>query len=285
MKEILELEPILIEKMWGEKYEDVSDKRIGEIILLSGDNESNTILNGSWKNKKFVEYIKQSKIEKLGKKYDLENGFTLQIKIINAIENLSLQVHAKEEFWYILDAEKDSCLYLGLKKFLSIAQIEEKCKNSTIMNDMRKYKIKRGDCIRVPKGTIHAIGGGIKVLEVKEICKTYRLYDFGRKRSLDLNEALNYVDVTRNRFMCNRNVDNKIASINKYNIHLLHIEQEKVFKINEDSCWIIFCVSGFIQLRSKIGQVELIENTLKFIPANFGKSQIQGIADLLIVKF
>jgi mannose-6-phosphate isomerase len=135
----------------------------------------------------------------------------LLVKYIFTSEKLSIQVHpddaqarkrgfqnGKTECWYVLEAEPDSRLGLGLKSELSSADIRSAALDGSIEELMDWKPVRAGDCILVPAGTIHAIGAGIALLEFQQnIDLTYRLYDYGRPRELHLDDA---VDVSRSDF-------------------------------------------------------------------------------------
>ena len=128
----------------------------------------------------------------------------LMVKYLFTSEKLSIQVHpndrqarriglphGKEESWYILDAEPDAVLGLGLKKTVSATKL----RTAAILGEIEQLidwkPVKKGDYFHVPAGTIHAIGPGISLIEVQgNVDITYRLYDYGRPRELHLEEAI-----------------------------------------------------------------------------------------------
>jgi mannose-6-phosphate isomerase len=128
----------------------------------------------------------------------------LLVKHIFTSERLSVQVHpdddqarqrglagGKSECWYILDAEPGATLALGLARPLPVAQLREAALDGSIERLLRWRPAQRGDFYYVPAGTIHAIGPGISLVEVQQPADvTYRLFDYGRKRELHLEDAL-----------------------------------------------------------------------------------------------
>ena len=133
--------------------------------------------------------------------------YPLLVKIIQANENLSIQIHpddtqaklyencrGKTECWYILSAEKNTKLIYGLKKDYS----KEELKNAITQNTLEQYlnyeKVEAGDFIYIPAGTVHAICGGLRILEVQQSSDiTYRLYDYGRGRECHIEKGLNCI--------------------------------------------------------------------------------------------
>jgi len=138
--------------------------------------------------------------------FEAPKGIKLELmaKYLFTSEKLSIQVHpndrqarrigfphGKEESWFILDAEPDAVLGLGLKKTVSATKL----KTAAILGEIEQLidwkPVKKGDYFHVPAGTIHAIGPGISLVEVqRNIDITYRIYDYGRPRELHLEEAI-----------------------------------------------------------------------------------------------
>ncbi len=133
-------------------------------------------------------------------------GITLGLmtKYLFTSEKLSIQVHpneriarrqgyrtGKEECWYILDADPDAVMGLGLKKEVSAAKLRAAIACDQIEALMDWKPAKAGDFFYVPAGTIHAIGPGITLIEIQQnLDITYRLFDYGRGRELHLDEAI-----------------------------------------------------------------------------------------------
>lgn len=133
----------------------------------------------------------------------------LLVKIIQANDTLSIQVHpdddwavklegsgnrGKTECWYVLDAADDAKLVYGIKK----GYTNEVLAKAIQTNDLEKYlefvNVKKGDFIYIPAGTVHAIGSGLRLLEVQQSCDlTYRLYDWGRGREVHIEKGLSVI--------------------------------------------------------------------------------------------
>lgn len=134
----------------------------------------------------------------------------LLAKYLFTSERLSIQVHpsdeqarsrglprGKTECWYILDAEPGATLGLGLKRKASSNELRAAALNGSIEQLMDWRPVGAGDFFMVPPGTIHAIGGGISLLEFQQNSDvTYRLYDYGRPRELHLDEAVSVADAS-----------------------------------------------------------------------------------------
>lgn len=128
----------------------------------------------------------------------------LLIKLIFTSAKLSVQVHpddrlgrvrgyphGKTECWYILDAEPEAAIALGFKSDVDAATVKASALDGCIEEMLQWLPVKSGDFFYVPAGTVHAIGGGITVLEVQQnLDVTYRLFDYGRPRELHLADAI-----------------------------------------------------------------------------------------------
>jgi mannose-6-phosphate isomerase len=132
----------------------------------------------------------------------------LLAKYIFTSERLSIQVHpddeqararglprGKSECWFIIDAEPGAVIGLGLVHQMDADELREAALNGSIERLLDWRRVAAGDFFYVPAGTIHAIGGGISLLEFQQNCDvTYRLYDYGRPRELHLDDALAVAD-------------------------------------------------------------------------------------------
>lgn len=132
----------------------------------------------------------------------------LLVKYLFTSERLSVQVHpddkaaqargfprGKDEAWIILSAEPDSTIALGLTKSFEPEAVRAGALDGSI-EDMLYWKpVKAGEVIYSPAGTIHAIGKGLRVVEVQQnLDLTYRFYDYGSARELHLDDAMEVSD-------------------------------------------------------------------------------------------
>ena len=141
------------------------------------------------------------------------DSFPVLIKLIDAKDNLSIQVHPYDEYaqrveheqgkteaWYVIDCEEGAELIYGFKKEISSQEFEERIMNNTLLDVVNSVPVKKGDLFFIESGTLHAIGKGILLAEVQQNSNsTYRVYDYGRvgadgkPRELHIKKA---VDVT-----------------------------------------------------------------------------------------
>lgn len=128
----------------------------------------------------------------------------LLVKLLFTSHNHSVQVHpddsaararglprGKDEAWLVLAAEPDARIALGLAQPLAREELARVAADGTIVDLLDWRPLRTGDFVYVPAGTIHTLSGGLTLLEVQQNCDvTYRLYDFGRGRPLDVEAAV-----------------------------------------------------------------------------------------------
>jgi mannose-6-phosphate isomerase len=144
----------------------------------------------------------------------VRNGrFPLLIKILDAQEKLSLQVHPpvgkaralggepKTELWYIADAAPGAALYVGLKSGVTRAQFEAKLENGSVEECFHRIEVRPGDAMFLPSGRVHALGAGLVIFEIQQNSDTtYRVFDWnrlgldGQPRALHIRESLESID-------------------------------------------------------------------------------------------
>lgn len=144
--------------------------------------------------------------------------FPLLLKLIDAKEALSVQVHpddqyahdnehgklGKTEAWLILDAPAGSQLVYGIKEGTTLEQLRAACEQGAAVEPLlRRVDVKPGDVCFIPAGCVHAIGAGITLYEIQQSSDiTYRFYDWdrtdaqGNKRELHLEKALAVTDLS-----------------------------------------------------------------------------------------
>lgn len=194
--------PYFKEVLWGgARLNKVYQKPIpsaqtGESWEVSARPEGMSFVDGV----PFDKFYAQHKTEILGENAPEE--FPLLLKLIDANDRLSVQVHPKDhdsktEMWYILDAEKDAELIMGFKKDISKEELKDRAESGNLEEVMHTVKTHKGDAFFIPAGLVHAIGKGNLILEVQQSSDTtYRLYDYNRGREIHVEQALECADLT-----------------------------------------------------------------------------------------
>ena len=138
----------------------------------------------------------------------------LLAKLLFTSAPLSVQVHptdaaaralgtftsGKDEAWHILEAASDSQVWIGFHQPVSASTLRAASADGTVLSLMRRHAVRSGETLFVPAGTVHAIGAGLVLLEVQDpIDVTYRLFDYGRPRALQVDDALSVADLGSSR--------------------------------------------------------------------------------------
>lgn len=208
--------PAVSELVWGgtrlmTEYAIQSEKRnAAEAWMLSCREDGvNYIQNGVFQGKTLANVLAQYP-ELCGTRGAAFSKFPLLVKLIDAKDDLSIQVHpddaycaqtgkgeGKTECWYILDCEPDAYLVLGFTRDLNREELEKAIETDEIMDYVRRVPVKKGDFFFIEAGTLHAICKGVLLAEVQQNSDTtYRIYDYnrpgldGKPRELHVNDAL-----------------------------------------------------------------------------------------------
>jgi mannose-6-phosphate isomerase len=236
--------PIFMERIWGGRRLESefgkklpAHKRIGESWEIVDREEAQSVVSrGPLKGKTLHELWTNYRVEVFGEstapvppapdrespahnraRSALPDRFPLLIKLLDAQEKLSLQVHPppdvasrlgsepKTEFWYVAGADAGAELYVGLRGRVSPDEFRRALDAGSAADHLHSIKVKRGDAMFLPSGRFHAIGGGNLLVEVQQNSDTtYRVFDWnrlgdsGQPRQLHVEEALasiNFDDV------------------------------------------------------------------------------------------
>ena len=213
--------PIFKERVWGgRKLEQLygkplpADKRIGESWEITDRPEGVSIIaDGPLAGKDLHWLMEHHERELIGTRSSSPARFPLLIKILDAREILSLQVHPparvaeqlggepKTEMWYIADAAPDAELFVGLKHGATRAEFERRIRDGSVARCVHRLAVKSGDAIFLPSGRIHAIGAGLVIFEIQQNSDTtYRVFDWnrvgldGKPRDLHIEQSLASID-------------------------------------------------------------------------------------------
>lgn len=150
-----------------------------------------------------------------GRNVDARSPFPLLIKVLDCQDLLSIQVHpndqiaaclrpgelGKTEAWVILQADAGSRIYAGLQPGVTRAELERHLDTGTVAECLHSFVPQKGQCVFLPAGVVHAVGGGVLMAEVQQSSDiTYRLFDWnrvgpdGKLRALHRDEALQSID-------------------------------------------------------------------------------------------
>ena len=265
MKNILKLRPFYSEKIWGYEEWNLSTHRNGGSIVES----TNKVL-----------------VDELGKE------LPILIKIIQANEALSVQVHPGDEYsrkyendngktecWYILDAKEDASLICGIKPGFNRDSFAKVIAEDKVEENLERVSVKKGDMIYIPSGTVHAIEGGLKILEVQQSSDvTYRMYDWGRDREMHIEKSLDVIDYEM------KNKGGKIDNFTKLETPYFIVEKIVVDGVYEDKVNTEFqsytVISGCGTISCSEGSIELKEEETVYIKKDI-EYKIEGQLELI----
>jgi mannose-6-phosphate isomerase len=217
----LTFQPIFKERIWGGRnlaslYAKPlpPDRRIGESWeICDRPGDESVIARGPLQGKTLHWLMEQHPAELLGPRRKMPPRFPLLIKIIDAQDTLSLQVHPpsdkaaqlggepKTEMWYVAQAGPDAEFFVGLKKGVSRSDFEDKLASQTVAECFHRIPVKPGDAMFLPSGRVHALGARTVIFEIQQNSDTtYRVFDWnrldekGRGRELHVEQSLASID-------------------------------------------------------------------------------------------
>lgn len=315
----LKFDPIYKQIIWGGT--NIS-KHFHRGIVLDGVAESwelccreegtSIVSSGTLKGMSLQDVINKYKDELLGEKTFLAFGthFPLLIKIIDATENLSVQVHpddtyatingennGKNELWYILNAKNNSELVYGVDSNETKAGFSKAISEGKTVEALNFVDIKAGDVFFVPAGKVHAILSGILIAEIQQNSNTtYRIYDWGRVdkdgigRALNTAQALDVIDfgsqnlptiylrpVNNQNYTLDTVLKSEYFNVDKISVH-------RQYKSNTIGGFVIFmCIKGSGAIIYDGGSCSILLGETVLFPACLGKYTINGSITLLSI--
>lgn len=282
MDKVIKLKPIKKSALWGgtffQQFGKGNEEIISELWELSVRGiDSSTVDSGKDKGKRLDEVITKKDV---GPVSDLMPFFPLLIKLIDAKDNLSVQVHPSDEYaltklnsygktemWHIISADEGCGLYVGFNKDYSRNEIEQKLKDGSILETLNFYKVKPGDTFVINAGTIHAIGRGVRLIEIQQNSDiTYRLYDYnrvdknGNPRELHIEKALEVIDYKK--YQKEENSGDLLAKNKYFTVERVSFDGELKLEANGRS----FVSFTFLDGEGKVDDIDYKKFDTFFLP-------------------
>lgn len=316
--EFFNLSPVFKDYIWGgtklkTEFGKESDfDKIAESWELSCYKGCESVISdGIDKGLKLTEYIEKYGKVVLGTDCSEFSDFPVLIKLIDAKDNLSVQVHpdnnyalehehefGKTEMWYIVDCEDGAELLYGFKKEISKPEFKERIENNTLLEVTNSVKVKKGDAFFIRSGTLHAIGKGILIAEIQQNSNTtYRIYDYGRvgndgkPRELHIDKALDVTELKPASAVGDQKIEEhdgyscrKLAECPYFNVSLIEVSDNAEFNADERSFNSILVIDGNAEIYSESQSFKIKKGQSIFIPSGYGKYNIKGKCNIILTK-
>ncbi|MGN0521331.1 MAG: type I phosphomannose isomerase catalytic subunit [Eubacterium sp.] len=315
--EILKLKPVLKDYIWGGErlkkdfgFESNLDK-VAEGWMLSCHKDGKSVIDGGeFDSRTLEEVIDIYGKEKLVGTRSLDFPyFPVLIKLIDAKDNLSIQVHpdneyaervehefGKTEIWYVLDAADDAKLVYGFKEEITSEEFKNAIENNTLMKVLNSVSVKKGDLLFIEAGTVHAIGKGTLIAEIQQNSNsTYRVYDYGRlgadgkPRELHIKKAVD-VSVTKppkydikpmgNPVDKGAYVSTLLTKCDLFTVNHYDVKEKIELNTDEKSFNHILVTDG----SGAINSTEFKKGDSFFVPAGYGKYTVEGNCEIIITN-
>lgn len=306
-KEIILLNPVCTHNIWGgtRLREDfgypIAGDDIGECWGISAHpNGDGTVRNGAFSGMKLSE-VWEKHPEVFGNlSYD---RFPLLTKIIDARDDLSIQVHpddayakvnengsfGKTECWYIVDCPKDAALVIG-HNAKTKEELADMIHEGRWKEFIREIPVKKGDFIQIDPGTVHAIKGGLLILETQQNSDiTYRVYDYdrlsnGQPRELHVEKSIDVItvpaksveDSVKSALGLPENQFNELYSCRYYDIFKVDVNGTMEFEQNYP-----FLLMSVLEGEGSVNGEPVKKGDHFILPNAFGTAEIKGKMSLI----
>ncbi len=240
-------------------------------------------------------------IDRYGKK------FPLLIKLIDAADNLSVQVHpddqlamkrhnslGKTEMWYIISTDRDAKIYAGLSKEITPDEYQSKVSDGTFTDVLATHDSNPGDVFFLPAGRVHAIGAGNLLAEIQESSDiTYRIFDYNRrdangntrelhtelaKDAIDYNVYDNYKSERK------QNESGSLVTCDHFNVTKILADGDINLTFPNDSFTVVMCIDGDLTYSTQSGKHHLTKGHTLLLPATMTKLPLTGQATILLAQ-
>jgi mannose-6-phosphate isomerase len=296
MKSPLTFDPVFMERIWGGRRLESefgkklpANKQIGESWEIVDRPEAQSIVaNGPLRGKTLHDLWTQDRQSIFGKIPDAPR-FPLLLKLLDAQEKLSLQVHPpddvaktlgsepKTEFWYVAAVDSGAELFVGLKESMTREEFKHALENGSVADCVHKIRAKVGDAMFLPAGRFHAVGAGNLLVEIQQNSDTtYRVFDWnrvtepGKSRRLHIDEALQSIDFTdsapalvepKGELL----VRHELFEIQKWNL----TEPREVAPTGQFA--IVYCINGSL----RCADIDLAPGEFFLVPASLQDRQVK----------
>jgi len=307
----LQFAPIFKERVWGGRnLERLFGKPLpaGQVIgesweICDRPGDVSVVANGALAGKDLHWLLENHRHQLLGPASDLGGRFPLLIKILDAQQDLSLQVHPpahkadalggdpKTEMWYVVDAAPNAAFYAGLKAGKTREQFESGLQDGTVADCFHRLDVARGASLFLPSGRVHAIGAGNVIFEIQQNSDTtYRVFDWnrlgldGQPRELHVEQSLESIDfedfepalAPADFTHDGRSLRRVLADNPLFRVEVRRLEVMRSFEFESGQMTIVAQVEGTSRIRSEEGDAEMVPGQFCLIPACLNQASLEA---------
>ena len=315
---IIKLTAHCTDYIWGgnrlrEEYGKTMDSdKIAESWELSCHKDGKSVVaTGEYAGKNLPEYIEARGNSVLGTNCERFEYFPILIKLIDAKDNLSVQVHpsneyamrvegeyGKTEMWYIVDCEEGAELLYGFKHEISSEEFAQRIADNTLLEVTNNVPVHKGDVFFIEAGTLHAIGKGILIAEIQQNSNTtYRIYDYGRvgadgkPRPLHVEKACEVTELVPPKYPTTaegKHVDigggtmTLLRSCEYFNVNKLELDGAATLTASDKSFNSILVLDGECTITAGGESVTAKKGDSVFVDAGTGDYTVSGRGELIV---
>lgn len=305
----LRFRPLIKQAIWGgRRLADALGKSLGpddnyaeSWEIVDHGNDQSVVVDGPWQGKTLGELYRDETAWLMGDGWNdlptTPTTFPLLFKFLDCNRVLSVQVHpndaqgslldppdlGKTEAWVILHSEPESVIYAGLKPGVNRAALASHIEAGTTEQALHSFHPQVGDCVFIPAGTVHALGGGLLVAEIQQSSNTtFRLFDWnrtdasGRSRPLHIKESLNVTDYDRGP------VDAVVPVVDGNQEQLVDCDKFQLTRVvggevaigGDDRCHLISIIEGNAKLLHPNGETTIGVGDTVLLPAAMNECRL-----------
>ncbi|MCD7823821.1 MAG: class I mannose-6-phosphate isomerase [Oscillospiraceae bacterium] len=284
-------------------------EKVAEAWVVSCHKDGPSVVaNGSLEGKTLEEAIDAFGPDALGNACKDFDRFPILVKLIDAKDRLSIQVHPSDEYaranegdngktemWYVIDCDEGAQLVYGFKHSIDSSEFKKRIESNTLDEVLNYVDVHKGDIFFIPSGTVHAIGKGILIAEIQQNSNvTYRVSDYGRlgadgkPRQLHVEKAIavsntnppaapygNVGEVT----VCGGSTVRHLAKCKYFDANLISLDGSCEIR-NASSFVSLVVMDGETVLKSEQGSYRIKKGESVFIPCGIEFTLI-GSAQIL----
>ncbi len=316
---IFKLKPAFKDYIWGgtrlrDEYGKKCDyDKVAESWELSCHKDGESVIDGGrFDGMTLASFIEEQGKGVLGTDCEKFDNFPILIKLIDAKDNLSVQVHpdndyalrvegeyGKTEMWYVVDCDEGASLLYGFKHNISKDEFARRIADNTLLEVTNAVPVKKGDVFFIQSGTLHAIGKGILIAEIQQNSNTtYRIYDYGRvgkdgkPRQLHVEKAKDVTSLAPARAYPETATEQKdgytiklLSSCDYFTTYLVDVSGDNAaFEADEKSFNSILVLEGELEILGGEEAITANKGDSIFVTAGNGQYAVNGKGRFILTR-